>query len=265
MKRIFSIQIVQFCLHRLTLIFVSFLFLQTSIHAQTNSLSSWNFLSIQYQISPKWSILGETQLRSFQFYQHFNYYQYKSGIQYHFNPTTRLAILIGDYDTYQNDGNFLSPKRNDEQRIYPQGIKTNQRNKWTFEHRVRMEVRFRNNEVLDRYRYRIGFHYLLSSNKHASTTWKLVQSNEVFVVPHTRPIERSRFQLGVEYRIAQKHTFYAGYLYQHEHFVQTIPNRNFFQMAYQVKIEKQRLYKKEEFVVKNRKKSNAINSLLSIN
>jgi hypothetical protein len=48
--------------------------------AQVFELGSWNILNFKYNNNEKWSVFGEAQLRSLNFYNNFHYYEYKGGI-----------------------------------------------------------------------------------------------------------------------------------------------------------------------------------------
>jgi len=83
-------------------------------------LGSWNILNLKYGISKNCSLFGKAQLRSLRFYDHFHYYEYKGGVNYQPMPQLRLTLGVGDYDTYAEGGNFVTPKNNDELRVWPQ-------------------------------------------------------------------------------------------------------------------------------------------------
>jgi hypothetical protein len=55
-----------------------------------NSLGSWNILNIKYNLSENWSLFGEAQLRSLDFYSDFHYYEMKSGVNY--KPSSNLTL-----------------------------------------------------------------------------------------------------------------------------------------------------------------------------
>ena len=47
---------------------------------QITGLGSWNILNAKFNINEKWSVFGEAQLRSLEFYDRFHYYEYKGGV-----------------------------------------------------------------------------------------------------------------------------------------------------------------------------------------
>jgi hypothetical protein len=107
------------------LIFIGFiLLLNLGVRAQKIDLGSWNMLNIKFNLNPKISFFGETQLRSLKFYDNFHYYEVKGGVNYKLNSNLQLTLACGSYQTYREGGNFVFPKNNDEFRIWPQLLLT---------------------------------------------------------------------------------------------------------------------------------------------
>ncbi|MBK9635863.1 MAG: DUF2490 domain-containing protein [Bacteroidetes bacterium] len=104
-----------------TLIAIIFLS-TTSINAQNFELGSWNILNLKYNHTEKLSFFGEAQLRSLKFYHNFHYYEYKGGINYKVHKNVGLTLAAGSYQTYREGGNFVTPKNNNEFRLWPQII-----------------------------------------------------------------------------------------------------------------------------------------------
>ncbi len=82
-----------------------------AISAQSVELGSWNILNLKYSYDEKWSVFGEGQLRSLQFYNDFHYYEYKVGINYKLHKNLKLTFGAGSYQTYKEGGNFVLPTR----------------------------------------------------------------------------------------------------------------------------------------------------------
>ena len=125
---------------------------------QDERLGTWNVFNIKYNINKKWSFFAEAQLRSLKFYDHFHYHEYKGCINYNITPELRLSLGAGDYDTYQEGGNFVTPKKNDEFRLWPQVMLTQPLGIFQIEQRLRAEFRFTSNGFRNRFRYRLGIH-----------------------------------------------------------------------------------------------------------
>jgi hypothetical protein len=122
---------------------------------QANQMGSWNILHLKYQHKQRWSFFVETQLRSLKFYEHYHYYEYKAGINFKANDFTTFTLGAGSYQTFQEGGDFLRPKNNDEFRIWPQLNLSNQMSGIQMEQRFRMEARYTSNGYRNRYRYRL--------------------------------------------------------------------------------------------------------------
>jgi hypothetical protein len=98
------------------------LFLSNYSFSQKFDLGSWNIVNLKYTMSNKWSAFGEAQLRSLKFYNHFHYYEYKGGVNYKINNQLKVSLGAGSYQTFREGGNFITPKNNNEFRLWPQLI-----------------------------------------------------------------------------------------------------------------------------------------------
>lgn len=78
--------------------------IMSTMNLSAQSLGTWNILNIKYKINEKWNVFGESQIRSLRFYDHYHYYENKIGFEYKLDPEFRLALAIGDYDTYTEGG-----------------------------------------------------------------------------------------------------------------------------------------------------------------
>jgi hypothetical protein len=115
--------------------------------SQKKDVGSWNIVNVKYQINEKWSLFGESQLRSLQFYNHFHYYEYKAFVNYYINKDLKLTLGAGSYQTYREGGDFILPKNNDEFRLSPQLILLQSIYKLKIEQRYRFESRFSSKRV----------------------------------------------------------------------------------------------------------------------
>ena len=127
--------------------------------AQNVDLGSWNILNLKYNVDGKWSVFGESQLRSLKFYNNFHYYEYKGVVNYKIHKNANVSLGAGSYQTYKDGGNFVLPKNNDEFRIWPQIITFQSLGKLKIEQRYRAEFRFTSNGYRNRFRYRLGLSY----------------------------------------------------------------------------------------------------------
>jgi hypothetical protein len=194
-------------------------------------LGTWNVFNIKYNINNKWSFFAEAQLRSLKFYDHFHYHEYKGCINYNITPELRLGLGAGDYDTYQEGGNFVTPKKNDEFRLWPQVLLTQPLGIFQIEQRLRAEFRFTSNGFRNRFRYRLGIIYPFGKQKKGYTPYMLSLSNELFLTNRAPYFERNRIQLAFNYRTSKVTTLQVGYLHQFDYQIDDETGRDFFQIG----------------------------------
>ena len=90
------------------------------VNGQNSGLGSWNILHAKINLNEKWSVFGEAQLRSLEFYDRFHYYEYKGGVNYKVLSNVIFTFGAGDYNTYKEGGNFVLPMNKNEFRLWPQ-------------------------------------------------------------------------------------------------------------------------------------------------
>ena len=135
---------------------IVFLFLTLGLNcsigfSQYQGLGSWNIFNIKYTHSEKLSFFGEAQLRSLKFYSNFHYYEYKGGVNFKAHKNLKLTIGAGSYQTFNEGGNFVLPKNNDEFRLWPQVVLFQSAGKLKIEQRYRAEFRFTSNGYRNRF------------------------------------------------------------------------------------------------------------------
>ena len=200
------------------------------IHAQT-STGSWNILNIKYSYSYNLSVFGETQLRSLRFYDHFHYYEYKGGIEYNFQKSVRGTLGAGSYQTFDEGGNFVLPKNNNEFRIWPQLTLFQSINKFKIEQRYRAELRFTSRGYRNRFRYRLGISYSFGNNQKDFKPFKISVSNELFFTDKEPYFERNRFLMAFNYKPSKMLSLQAGYLQQFDYRINDEIGRGFVQLG----------------------------------
>lgn len=208
-----------------TLILIFFIFLTyTSYCFQTGS---WNVLNIQYRHLDKLTLFGEAQLRSLQFYNQFHYYEFKGGVTYHALPGLSLSLGAGNYDTYAEGGNFVTPKSNDEFRLWPQIVLNQKLGKFKIEQRYRTEMRFTLFGYRNRFRYRLGITYPLVKKDNTEIV-KLGISNELFFTNREPYFERNRLMAAISFKVNSYADVQTGYIYQFDYKINDETGRDFF-------------------------------------
>ena len=217
---------------------ITLLFSINSLSAQTLDLGSWNILNIKYNYNEKWSFFGEGQLRSLKLYNNFHYYEYKGGVNFKAHKNLKLTIGAGSYQTFNEGGNFVLPKNNDEFRLWPQAVLFQSIGKLKIEQRYRSEFRFTSNGYRNRLRYRLGFSYPFGKERDNYNPFQINASNEIFFTNTEPYYERNRMLVTLNYKPSKATTLQIGYLHQFDYKINDETGRDFLQLGYFVEIFK---------------------------
>jgi hypothetical protein len=215
---------------------IALYFLLNTLSAQPFDLGSWNILNVKYNHDEKWSVFGEAQVRSLKFYSNFHYYEYKGGINYKVHKNVKLTLGAGSYQTYNEGGDFVLPKNNDEFRLWPQVILFQSLGKLKIEQRYRAEFRFTSNGYRNRFRYRLGVSYPFGKERNEYKPFQVGASNEVFFADKEPYFERNRMLLAFNYKPSKATTLQMGYLHQFDYKINDETGRDFFQVGYFIEL-----------------------------
>ena len=200
------------------------------VSAQTPGTGTWSVLSGKYTVNKQWNFFLESQLRSQQVYNHFNYYELKGGVGYNFPKSISAILAIGHYASYQPDGNFKTPQTGNEFRIWEQFVINNNINRLKLEHRYRIEQRFTADGYRNRFRYRLNALYPLNQQSIGPKTWYLSVYNEFFLNNEGVYFEQNRLYAGIGYQINNRLTLQTGWINRFDQFSQNkTQTKNFFQ------------------------------------
>jgi long-subunit fatty acid transport protein len=200
--------------------------------SQKFDLGSWNIVNLKYTMSNKWSAFGEAQIRSLKFYNHFHYYEYKGGINYKANKQLQFTLGAGSYQTFREGGNFISPKNNNEFRLWPQVILFQSIGKIRIEQRYRSELRFTSNGFRDRHRYRLGVSYPFGQERKGYLPFQASISNELFFTSKEPYFERNRLQFAFNFKPTKESTLQLGYLHQFDYKINDEIGRDFLVLGF---------------------------------
>lgn len=206
--------------------------------AQYKDLGSWNIFNIRYALSDKLSFFGEAQLRSLRFYDHFHYYEYKGGANLKINKGLQVSLGMGSYQTYREGGNFVVPKNNNEFRLWPQVVLSQQVLGVKIEQRYRAEMRWTSNGYRNRFRYRLGTFYPFGKERHGYRPYQLSASNELFFTDREPYFERNRLQFAFNYKPSRNTTLQIGYLHQFDYRINDEIGRDFLVLGYYIELFK---------------------------
>lgn len=217
-------------------VFICLICILPSVWAQ--DLGTWNILNIKYSLNDKWSLFGESQIRSLKFYNHFHYYENKLGVEYKIHPEFRLALAFGDYDTYASGGTFVNPKNNDEFRIWPQLLFVHKVGKIKLEQRYRAELRFTLNGYRNRFRYKVGVSYPFGKSEKLKDRFEIGASNEIFFTDKAPYFERNRLQFFFNMKLNESVSTMVGYLHQFDYQINDETGRDFLQLGLSFRLKR---------------------------
>lgn len=203
----------------------------------TAQLGTWNVLHLRWQQNDNLTFFGEAQLRSLSFYDEFHYHEIKGGVNYKLGPHFSVTGGFGRYDTYMAGNSFRTPKSNEELRTWLEIGMRNTLGKTNFEHRYRAEQRFTIRGYRNRFRYRLGTSYPVTS--FGEKGYELFASawNEVFLTNKPPYFERNRFFVGTILRQG-KYSWNLGWVRQFDYRLDDEIGRSFLQIGWQITLSK---------------------------
>lgn len=215
-----------------------FIFVVNSCIGQSFDLGSWNILNVKYKISKKWTVFAETQLRSLKFYDHFHYYEYVGGANFQVHPNIGLTLATGNYKTYKEGGNFITPINNNEFRFWPQVTLSQTIGAFKIEHRLRVEFRFTSQGYKNRFRYRAALILPLGKDKKGYKPFQISLSNELFFTDKEPYFERNRVLLSLAYRFSKQFSMQMGFLHQFDYKINDETGRDFLQIGLNIEMSR---------------------------
>jgi len=207
-------------------------------YGQDSRLGSWNILNLKLRINDKLSVFSEFQIRSLGFYSNFHYYEYKAGAAYQIHPNINLALGAGDYNTYKEGGNFITPMNNDEFRIWPQFTLTQSIGNFKIEHRYRAELRFTSLGYRNRFRYRLGLSLPFGIEKDGYKPFTISFSDELFFTDAEPHFERNRVLFSFSIRFSKQIAMQTGYIKQFDYKINDETGRDFLLLGINIELSK---------------------------
>lgn len=206
-------------------------FFINEINAQNSDLGSWNILNVRLVHTKKWSYFAEGQIRSLKYYDNFHYYEIKGGVNYKINEGFQLTLASGSYQTYGEGGNFVTPKNNNELRVWPQIQLSQNLGKFKIEQRYRAEFRFTSNGYRNRFRYRLLLSRPFGVERNEVVPFNFSVSNELFFTDNEPYFERNRLAFNFTYKLSKQVSFMLGYLHQFDYKINDETGRDFIQIG----------------------------------
>lgn len=187
--------------------------INASSYAQdVHRLGNWNTVLIKGKISPKWSLLGESHIRSSNYDLKYDYFEIKSAIGYSITKNFTGLLGAGFFNTDEPGGFFQRPALQKELRTWLELNLKQNFNRFNFEHRVRLEQRFITNNYKNRLKYRLGLLLPVNKVKLVQGSIYLALSDELFMPQNGPAVEKNRFYIGAGYKIYENATLQIGFI-----------------------------------------------------
>ncbi len=180
-------------------------------YSQTNpedKLGIWYDLGGNHRISEKLSITTYTQLWLYEFNDNFNFFLFKTGVNYRINPKLTASILY-DYSDFDSNINVSAP-HTFENRISEQIVFKHKLSKLPIDHRFRFEHRFRRKSSSKTSRARLR--YRLGTKLKLNKTLFVRLHNELLLTPKLSNTPENRFYSGIGFNISKSKNIQIGYL-----------------------------------------------------
>lgn len=173
-----------------------------------DKLGTWYDIGINHRISKKASIDTYTQTWLYEFNDNFNFFLFKMGYNYHFNPKLKATIYLG-YSDFDNNISISSPHTY-EKRITEQIIFKHKLSSIPLDHRFRIEHRFfrkhDSKSKVARLRYRLGTKFSINN------VLFIRLHNELLLTPKSSNIPENRFYSGLGINISKSNNIQLGYM-----------------------------------------------------
>ena len=205
-----------------------------------NELGSWNIFNGRFELNQRWSISLEAQLRSLKFYDNFHYYETKAVAGYKISDQISVGFGAGTYQTYRSGGNFITPKINNEIRLFPYISFHNTLGRLKIENRYRLENRFTPKGYRLRVRYRLQAILPINTSKIVPKTFYGVIWNELFMTNEPAYFQRNRFFVGAGYEFSHRFAAQIGWINQFDYSVDDETGKNFLQISFLFSFKKKK-------------------------
>lgn len=220
------------------LLLILFLGIFSPVFGQEH-ISSFNTISINHKVHPKFFLYVEGQLRGIEDYAYPDYYEIKGGVGYNLTKNHKPFIGIGRYVTYAD-----RKLDKEEFRVWLQDVVDVKLGKFKFENRVRAEKSWfyepQTDETSDRIRlrYRLNISVPLNAESVKPGTVFANVYDEVFFITTQEPLfARNRVYGGFGYQIDDNFGIASGYLWQREFAQSGNRNIHFLYLALNITID----------------------------
>lgn len=185
------------------------------ISAQSSDLGNWLIYIGNKKINNKWNLHHEVQYRNFNAIGDLEQLLLRTGLGYNLGPDGNNNILLG-YG-YILSSNYINDEEKiniNEHRIFQQFITRQKFNRFSLQHRYRLEERFVEDNYRMRFRYFLGINYALTTDADKKLSWYLSAYNEIFLNLNDTPFDRDRTYFAIGAKINKGLKLELGYMNQ---------------------------------------------------
>jgi hypothetical protein len=189
------------------------LIIATHSFGQSKTTGSWNVFNTKLHFNNNNGfIFFEGVLRTQKLNAVFFYHDLKTGVVYNPSDKIGLHVGVGDFVTYNPEGNFKSPVQT-EIRSWEQ-IQFNSRiNIIRMDHRYRIEQRFFNTGFRNRFRYRLNTIIPLTNTKTKTRVLNAMLYDEIFLTDTNPYFEKNRWFAGMIYNFNKYFGVQLGWIH----------------------------------------------------
>ncbi len=195
------------------------------LYCQNHTLGGLQIINADYNLSNKWYVWAEAQIRSQKVGTDYNYNEIKTGVTYKASKLFSFLVGAGKYATYSSGGNFKKPVLTNELRMWGQANLKNSIARLRIDNQVRFEERLINDNFKSRLRYRLNLIYLINKPKLEQGTFYGTAYNEIFVSTKPLTFDRDRIFAGAGYIFHSAFGLQIGWLRQYDYFTDKPKNR----------------------------------------
>ncbi|MBI3521334.1 MAG: DUF2490 domain-containing protein [Bacteroidetes bacterium] len=179
----------------------------------------WNTLNVKKKLNKQWSVLLTQELRLKENYSELNLTYTDVGVEYSIGSRIKTSVVYRSIQKYIYD----KPLSFRNRLMWDIGYKRRW-NRWTFQYRHRLQVEVKNyatsknghmKEWFSRSKFSLKYEWNKRVSPYISAELRY-QINDPRSPEYNNGFHRSRYQLGVDYKVNSKQDFGIYYLFQHE-------------------------------------------------
>ncbi len=195
----------------------------------------WNTLNLKHKLNKKFSVLLTEELRLKENYSQMNLTYTDLGLEYNPLGFMKTSIVYRSIQKF----NYDEPVSLRNRLMWDVSLKL-KHNRFSFQYRHRLQCEVKNystsinghlREWFSRSKFLVKYEYSKRISPYVSTELRY-QINDPRNAEYDHGIHRSRYQLGIDYKIKSKQEIGIYYLFQHEYYINNIAELYVFGVEY---------------------------------